>query len=178
MIGGFLGDFVKGRLDTQYEGKILSGLKLHRAIDAFTDHHPIVKQSHQRFTKEFRRYAPIICDIAYDHFLASNWSNYSEMPLQEFTYYCYRTVLKAELPINARNTMSRYQEHKVLESSDDTAFVSRALVSISARLKRDNPLDRAFDDFESIKNELEQDFELFMPSVLSFTNSWLIEAID
>jgi acyl carrier protein phosphodiesterase len=178
MVGGFLGDFVKGRLVGQYEGKILSGLRLHRSIDAFTDHHPVVKQSHQRFTKEFRRYAPIICDIAYDHFLARNWSTYNEIPLHEFASFCYQTVLKAELPINARNTMSRYEEHKVLESYDETAFVSRALVSISARLKRDNPLDRAFGDFEDIKEDLALDFELFMPSVLSFTKTWLIEEID
>ena len=175
MVGGFLGDFVKGRLETQYEGKILSGLRLHRAIDAFTDHHPFVKQSHQRFTKEFRRYAPIICDIAYDHFLARDWSSYSEIPLDKFSTHCYETVLEAELPHKARFTISRLQEYKVMESYGEAAFVNRALISISGRLKRDNPLDRAYDDFESVKEALAQDFERFMPEIVSFTKTWLIE---
>ena len=173
MVGGFLGDFVKGRLERQYEGKVLTGLKLHRAIDAFTDHHHIVKQSHQRFTKEFRRYAPIICDIAYDHFLADRWSKYCDMSLDAFSTHCYQTVLEAELPHKARSTMSRYQEHRVMESYGEAVFVNRALTSISGRLKRDNPLDRAYESFENSRVELAEDFEIFMPELVNFAKHWL-----
>ena len=40
LVGGFLGDFVKGRLKGDRPPAIEQGIKLHRYIDHFTDHHP------------------------------------------------------------------------------------------------------------------------------------------
>ena len=55
MVGGFLGDFVKGKLSGKHPHRIELGIRLHRAIDAYTDQHPIVKQSQRRFDPAFRR---------------------------------------------------------------------------------------------------------------------------
>ena len=54
VVGGFLGDFVKGRLDNRFEPGIEAGIRLHRAIDAFTDHNPKVRLAASRFEVHLR----------------------------------------------------------------------------------------------------------------------------
>ena len=137
MAGGFLGDFVKGRVDSApgLSAKLMQGIKLHRAIDVFTDTHPIVKQSLSRFDARFRRYAPIICDIAYDHFLARHWDQYSELDLIKFSETAYQTVidLRKMVPKRALEVLLRMQSYGALESYGQTQFVDSALKNISKR---------------------------------------------
>ena len=46
MVRNFIGDFVKGRnLAEQLGTAVGKGIELHRAIDEFTDSHPVVRQS-------------------------------------------------------------------------------------------------------------------------------------
>jgi acyl carrier protein phosphodiesterase len=57
-LGNFIGDFVKGRnLTEQFGTPIAKGIELHRSIDDFTDHHPVVKQSKARLRDKYRHYA-------------------------------------------------------------------------------------------------------------------------
>jgi acyl carrier protein phosphodiesterase len=81
MIGNFIGDYVKGRDFNLYPPGIKQGILLHRRIDAFTDTHKIVHQSMRYFAPKYHKYAGIIIDILYDHFLANNWEKFSPQPL-------------------------------------------------------------------------------------------------
>src|SRR5436190_1321401 len=45
------------------------GIECHRVIDCFADSHPIFRRSMARIDAPFRRYAGILIDIFYDHFL-------------------------------------------------------------------------------------------------------------
>jgi acyl carrier protein phosphodiesterase len=56
---------------------------LHRAIDTFTDAHPVFRES-TKVTFRYHHYAGVIVDVFYDHFLAKNWNNYSDENLEEF----------------------------------------------------------------------------------------------
>ena len=60
LLGSLLGDFVKGRLDDRYPETVRRGIALHRAIDSFTDAHPLHRESRNRIGGERRRYAGII----------------------------------------------------------------------------------------------------------------------
>src|SRR5258708_9145485 len=95
MVGNFIGDFVKGRsLVATYGDGIAKGIELHRAIDEFTDHHPVVKLSKNRLRPKYRHYSGVIVDIFYDHFLAANWNTYSEEPLDRYAARVYQIVLE------------------------------------------------------------------------------------
>ena len=85
MVGSFLGDFVKGTLQSRFEPEIESGIRLHRAIDAFTDQHPQVLTAAARFSPPFRRYSGILLDVLFDHLLAQSWSDYYEISLEHFS---------------------------------------------------------------------------------------------
>ena len=94
MLGNFIGDFVKGNNYSRYSPRVRTGILLHRKIDAFTDAHPTVKESSALLKESYGRYAGIICDVFYDHFLASNWADiYPDHPLQKFVSKAHRVML-------------------------------------------------------------------------------------
>jgi acyl carrier protein phosphodiesterase len=75
-IGNFVADFITNRqLPTFTEG-VQRGIWLHREIDAFTDAHPIVKQSTKRLHPFHHKYSPVIVDVYYDFLLAKNWDKF------------------------------------------------------------------------------------------------------
>ncbi|MEQ8198516.1 MAG: ACP phosphodiesterase [Clostridiaceae bacterium] len=84
MLGNFLGDFVNKALENEFEYDIRSGIYMHRKLDSFTDSNPFVLESKKRISKENRRFAGVLVDLFYDHFLAKNWSEYSSIPLEEY----------------------------------------------------------------------------------------------
>ena len=98
LVGNFLGDFIKGRLEQAHLPKEYEvGVSLHRKIDVFTDSHPVVLRSRTRISKLRRRYAGIVIDMAYDHFLALNWTGYCDMPLNQLVQNFYLESLEAFL---------------------------------------------------------------------------------
>ena len=56
-LGSLLGDFVHGRIPDDLRANVADGIRLHRAIDVFTDGHPVVTALRGRFVAPFRRYA-------------------------------------------------------------------------------------------------------------------------
>jgi len=98
LIGNFIGDYVKGRDYDNYSAQIRKGILLHRRIDYFTDNHQIVHQSMNYFAPRYRKYAGVIIDILYDHFLAVNWEKFSPQPLDNFKENLF-DILKKYHPI-------------------------------------------------------------------------------
>ena len=72
VIGNFIADGIKGKKYLEYPAAIQKGILLHRAIDSYTDSHPVVRQSSKRLHANYGHYSGVIVDILYDHFLASN----------------------------------------------------------------------------------------------------------
>src|SRR4051812_25235509 len=92
LIGNFIADAVKGSAINNYSGDIKNGILLHRSIDTFTDQHPVVHQSIVRLRPSYHKYAGVLVDIFYDHFLAKNWKDYSSVELNKFVSHVYRVM--------------------------------------------------------------------------------------
>lgn len=75
-IGNFVADFITNRELPQFTEGVKRGIMLHREIDAFTDSHPVVKQSTRRLHPFHHKYSPVIVDVYYDFLLAKNWKEY------------------------------------------------------------------------------------------------------
>jgi acyl carrier protein phosphodiesterase len=96
LVGGLLGDFVKGRLvPGRYPPRVLAAIALHRRIDGFVDRHPVTLSSRARFGPGFRRYAGILLDLFHDHFLARDWDAHAAEPLAAFADRAYRAFTRA-----------------------------------------------------------------------------------
>lgn len=174
IIGGFLGDFVKGRLPTTLGAAIDRGIQLHRAIDGFTDRHRHVKHAHRHFSQPLRRFAPIITDIVFDHFLARQWHQFHDEPLPTFARSRLQLMLSAPhiLPAPALRAAQRMHDNDSLPKYADTAFVEQSLVHLSSRLSRENNLAEGFGEFMDCYDYLAAAFNGFFPEIQAFSRQW------
>ena len=176
LVGSFLGDYVKGRLKGEYPHAVERGIRLHRAIDAFTDSHPIVKRSHLRFDRAFYRYGGIMTDIIYDYFLARSWQRYHHTALHQFSRQTLATLLayRHTLPGRANRTAVRMYEMNALAGYGSEAYIERSFIYLSNRLTRRNPLDLGFLQFLEHRHALKGDFADFYPELSVFSRDWMI----
>lgn len=174
LLGAMLGDFAKGRLENlPYSPGVLGGVRLHREIDSFTDAHPRTLISRRRFSPARRRYAGIIVDLAYDHFLARHWGCFSPLPLAEFTDEAYRQLLarRERLPPTLQRVLPRMAAQDWLGSYAELDTVGRALERIGGRFRRGNPLLGVLTELESAYLGLEEDFLAFFPELAAFARA-------
>ena len=171
MFGGVLADFVRGRAVNDYPDRIQQGIRLHTRIDAFTDNHPVVAASRARFQPPFRRYAGILIDLAFDHFLASQWDDYSSrVPLDVFARDAYNLLQTnaSNRPERMRRVVAAMQRENWLVSYRDLEGIENALCRLSLRLSRENPLAEAGGTIRENYSGLQSDFGLFHPDLVRF----------
>lgn len=117
-LGNFIGDYVKGKEYNNYPPLVKKGILLHRKIDFFTDSHVIVKQHKSLFYNKYHKYAGIITDIVYDHFLSSNWDMYSEIAYDVYVEDIYKFINNnlANLPPELRKFIPNLMRNSWLDS--------------------------------------------------------------
>jgi len=180
LLGSLMGDFVKGPLNDRYAPAITRGLILHRSVDTYTDAHALVARSRARISRVRRRYAGILIDVFYDHYLARDWSKYSSIPLDRFTAGVYETLLARShlLPETLRRIAPHIVHGDWLGSYRERAAVGEALERIGTRLKRGNGLLGSEQELAANYAELEQDFRMFFPEVVRFAHAHLVSPTD
>lgn len=168
MVGNFIGDFVKGRnLLEQFEPEIAHGIALHRAIDEYTDSHPIVTISKNRLRPTYRHYAPVIVDMFYDHLLAKNWKQYHSEPLEIFSLNAYNTILAHDtiLPEQVKYMMTFMTKTNWLLSYAKLEGIERALAGMARRSKYNSKMELAVNDLKEHYVLFEEEFTLFFPEL-------------
>lgn len=137
-VGGLIGDFVKGPLPAGLPPDLAEGVRLHRRIDAWAETHPAFRRSRARVDTARRRYAGILVDMFYDHFLAAHWGRHHERALAEYTAETYAFVAdrEAELPPRFARLFPRMRSMDWLASYRDPASVGAALDRMATRLTR------------------------------------------
>src|SRR6476661_6072161 len=102
LVGNMISDYVKGKAQFSFSGKVQKGITLHREIDRYTDSHPSTKKAKEIFRPAYRLYSGAIMDVLYDHFLANDDSEFTPVSLKEFSTRTYQQLelQAAELPIN------------------------------------------------------------------------------
>ncbi len=178
-LGSLLGDFVKGPLDGRYSETITQAIVLHRKIDSFTDSHPLVLRSKARISPTRRRYAGIMTDMFYDHFLARHWEDFHDEPLALFAGRIYRVLDKHHgiLPERLQHMAPIMAQGDWLGSYADIDSIHSALNRMSRRLKRENRLIDSAEELVGNYEQLEVDFREFMPQVEQLARTFARPAI-
>jgi acyl carrier protein phosphodiesterase len=168
-VGGLLGDFVKGPLQGQYPESVEKGIALHRRLDVYTDAQPEVQQLIRTFSPQWRRFAGIILDIAFDHVLTTRWQQYHALSLDHFCQRFYRHLdtCQAWLPTRAQHFNQRAAEIRWLQSYADKALIPIMLNRVGERLRRPVPLGDAWPEIVDRHGEVEQVFSVIMPRLQS-----------
>jgi len=95
LTGNMIGDFVKGKTKFDFPSSIQKGIELHRAIDEFTDFHPVTAKAKELFRKDYRLYSGPFVDIVFDHFLALDEEQFlNNKGLKNFTQTTYKQLAK------------------------------------------------------------------------------------
>ena len=152
LVGGFLGDFVKGRLKGDRPPAIEQGIKLHRYIDHFTDHHPEALRLRALFPDSTRKIAGIALDLMFDHQLALEFPKWHPDALEVFERRVFARLLAKEhapyFPSAALAQCQAMSARLSLSRTVDPEFLSRSLTGLKSRLRNgqdNNPIDHSSD---------------------------------
>ncbi len=113
-LGNFIGDYVKGHDYQNYPELIRKGIILHRHIDTYTDQHPIVSKAKKRLADQYHKYAGVIIDIFFDHFLSKNWKDFSLTPLDEFVDETNKLLMNNYnmMPVRVKSFLPKFSKNR------------------------------------------------------------------
>jgi len=175
MLGALIGDFVRGRRALRaYPEPIRQGIVLHRYIDKCTDRSQVMKNLRPLFPREFRRYAGIVIDLAFDHELALNWWRYMPGSLERFDLET-RDLLRENtewVPEKLAGFMQYADRHGLFSAYREVDVVLNALTGIGKRLSRPNPLHRVSEIWPELAPEFKPAFRQFFPQIQSEVLDW------
>jgi acyl carrier protein phosphodiesterase len=170
-LGNLLADVVRGPQRDAMSTHFVRGAACHKAIDAFTDAHPVVKRSRARLGSEHRRFSGVLVDVFYDYHLARNWQRYAAVTLDAYTSAFYANVQthRIELPPDARTMLDRIVQHDLLGSYARVEGVERALRRISAYLSsrwhKPFALEEGVRELLAHEADFDADFREFFPAL-------------
>ena len=172
--GNFIADAVKGNQFTQFAPLVQKGIRLHRAIDSFTDQHPIVLKSTERLRESQKKYAPVVVDIFYDHFLAKNWQAYHKEDLYSYTQSFYEDIKKeVHLPDKIQHLLPYMIRQNWLYNYQKISAIKQVFEGMSGRTSFPSNLLAAPEALEKYYEDFQEDFEAFFPEVVLFVENWL-----
>jgi acyl carrier protein phosphodiesterase len=171
IIGNFIADHVKGNKFNEYTPGVQAGIKLHRSIDHFTDHHPVVKESVERIRPEFRKYAGVVVDMYFDHFLSAGWHEWSVEPLSDFASRMYAVLVASNelLPPRTKQMLPYMMNYDWLSNYGNFEGLGRAFNGMARRTPfRSN--------MESAPEQLRKDYLFYGDSFRRFFPELIIHA--
>ena len=170
IVGNFMGDYVKGRSYLQFPEQVKKGILIHRDIDTFTDGHPITSRNKQRIAPKYHKYAGIIIDIFYDHFLASLWDRFSNLPLNEFvgrTYDLLKRNYKV-LPDSIKRWFPTFLENNWMMAYQSVDGIELVLERMAANTSLPNHAGFAVEVLSEQYSTFQEDFLEFFPLIIQF----------
>ncbi|NHM04225.1 acyl carrier protein phosphodiesterase [Flavobacterium celericrescens] len=167
-IGNFMADSIKGHDYEKFDAAIKKGILLHRHIDSFTDMHPVYRQSKHRLHEKYGHYSGVIMDILYDHFLAKNWSKFSDEKLEDYANNFYQLLqdnyeilterIKGMMPyMIARNWFVSYATIAGLEM---------ILFQMDYKTKHRANMQEAVVELQEFYTEFESEFFIFFQELM------------
>lgn len=174
VVGNFLGDAVNGSKLDVYPNRIKEGILMHRAIDSFSDKHPILLKSKEKLKTRYRHYSGVIVDIFYDHFLAINWNKYSDVSLKDFSLHKYKQLAEANIHFNkkSRKMFNQMVKHNWLVIYLEIDGISRVLNGMSRRTVFKSNMEFATQELLQYYEEFNEEFQAFFPDIIDYTNKY------
>jgi acyl carrier protein phosphodiesterase len=179
-VGNLISDYVKGRKQFDYTPGIQQGIRLHRAIDTFTDQHPVTSEAKKIFQPAYRLYSGAFVDVVYDHFLAADNTEFNDESLKKFTEETYSSIdpfstvfpekFASMFPyMKSQNWLYNYQFRWGLEKSFGGLVRRASYISES---------ETAFRLFEENYSTLQECYNAFMPDIKLFAAQKMEEILS
>ena len=170
-IGNFIADSIRGNKFDHLPKRVQKGIKLHRFIDTYTDTHDIPKISSKRLHVNYSHYSRVIVDIYYDHFLAKNWSKYSDIPLNVFVddFYDLLEDNYEILPDGVKRMMPYMIADNWIFNYSKMEGIARVLNGMNRRTENKSKMNFAILDLEQHYDAFEEEFTDFFEELITFS---------
>lgn len=171
-LGNLCGDFVAGVDLATLHPELRRGIAMHRAIDRCVDAHPAVRAARDRVAPPFRRFAPVLLDVFFDHFLARDWERCGDgASLVAFVDGVHRDLDEhcALLPPELQAALPRFSRDGWLLAYASHEGLGRVLAAMGKRVRRANPLAQGVDVLRAHEKEFARAFAVLWPELLAST---------
>jgi len=174
VVGGVVGDWIKGPLPGTLPSDLSKGVALHRSIDSFAETHSAFRASRNRISASRRRYAGILVDIFYDHLLARDWLMHHDQPLADYCQGVYRMLADRipHLPENAHPALRLMASEDWLNSYAEMEGIADVLARMSRRARQPNPLVGGEVELQADIKGFGHDFAHWLQDAQSFVSQW------
>jgi acyl carrier protein phosphodiesterase len=176
-IGNFMADSIKGSNFEKFDMDIKKGILLHRHIDSFTDANVIYRKSKHRLHEKYGHYSGVIMDILYDHFLAKNWSRYSDEALEIYAANFYNLLVTNEAILTEKiKGMIPYMiENNWFVSYASLPGIEMILFQMDYKTKHRVHMQEAIVELQLFYQEFEEEFYLFFDELMQSCKEKRIE---
>lgn len=177
MVGNFIADSVKGSELSKFSPGIQEGIRLHRAIDSFTDSHPQTLKSKERLRKQYGKYASVIVDIFYDHFLAIHWNDHSSVDLRSYTkeVYDFLGTYYPIFPVRSQSFYTYMTKYDILFAYRKIEGIEQVMKGMSRRAKFESGMETAAEALEADHDKYEKEFQAFFPELRAHVSKQAIK---
>lgn len=171
LLGNMVSDYVKGKKQFDFPIRMQAGIRLHRAIDEFTDTHPATKNIASLFKPYYRLYSGAFADIVYDYFLANDSQVFSSpQKLLDFTQHTYELLAQNSswFPASFAGMFPYMRTQNWLYNYQFDWGIQRSFNGLVRRATYLPESDKAFELFLHNKVFLRDQYQYFFGSVKIF----------
>ncbi len=170
LVGNMISDFVKGKKQFEYPLQIQKGIRLHRAIDTFTDRHEATRRAKEYIRPAAGLYAGAFVDVVYDHFLAKRQDLFTNQGLAGFSAWVYQTLYDHTrlLPEKFSRMLPYMQKQDWLFHYQYPDGIQKSFGGLVRRAAYLNDAEPAYGLFTKHYEALQECFTLFFPDIQDF----------
>ena len=167
-------DFMHKKDELSYDGRILEGIKLHRAIDSYTDKHSASLELRQLLRARHDKYASVVVDLIWDHCLSICWSTYSGTALSSFNENIYEILLrrKSDLPPKLLGKIDSMVRNDFLMAYANEDNMRSSLNWMDNRVKFKSNFVGAIDDIRENRDYIFDLFKNFFPDLIKLSEGF------
>ncbi|MGZ3863415.1 MAG: acyl carrier protein phosphodiesterase [Bacteroidia bacterium] len=167
MVGNFIADSVRGSEMSRFSPGIQEGIRLHRFIDSFTDSHQVPLQTKERLRERYGKYAPVITDIFYDHFLAIHWNEFSDIDLRAYTDRSYRFLKEyySVFPERSQQFYNYMVKYDILYNYHKIEGIDKVMQGMSRRARFDSGMETSAAELVRAYEDYRNEFLAFFPEL-------------
>ena len=175
LVGNMIADFVKNRDVARLPESIQKGIKLHRAIDSFTDAHPLIHEAKAPFRPLVRLYSGAFVDVAFDYFLANDTTENSQREWQEHSQRVYAVLRRYEefLPEVFKKVLDKMQQDDWLYNYRNEWGIEYSFRNVVNKAQFLDKTTNVFPAFLANKDFLREKYEIFFPEIKSFAQDFV-----
>jgi acyl carrier protein phosphodiesterase len=181
LVGNMISDYIKGKKQFNYPLPVQKGIKLHRAIDHFTDTHKTTQELKSFFRPQYRLYSGAFADVVYDHFLANDLNEFgTDNVLKVFAEDTYRSleIYFPLFPPYFQKVFPYMVEHNWLYNYRHRWAIEKSFNGLARRATYLSESQMAFEIFNEHYAAMQTCYEAFFPDLKKFTAFHLTELLN